>query len=192
MEKKSIRMQRFSSRPFVLSNNIKTGSLVVSGAIWINTLRDEQKDSHFADNILKGIFLNESCCILILISLKIIHNGPVDKSQHWLRLWFDAQASIKLSNETAITKIFVILYGTTRLQWVKNKTTQTICFMKTQITAYHFYLLHTVPEIIAESSRDSAGYYMWLIIVIRSAVVILGQKHLIFYFMTDWPLRSTY
>ena len=38
-----------------------------------------QNDSHFADDILKCIFLNEKVWILIKMSLKIVPQGPFDK-----------------------------------------------------------------------------------------------------------------
>ena len=44
----------------------------------LNTLRQRQKDHHFADNIFKFIFTNEKFCILIKISLKFLPEGPVD------------------------------------------------------------------------------------------------------------------
>ena len=39
-------------------------------------LRLRQNGRHFADNIIKCIFFNENCCILIKISLKYIPRGP--------------------------------------------------------------------------------------------------------------------
>ena len=44
----------------------------------INTLRPKQNGHHFADNILKCIFLNETLGILIKISLKFVPEDPID------------------------------------------------------------------------------------------------------------------
>ena len=41
----------------------------------LNTLRLRQNGSHFADDILKSIFLCEISCILFKISLKFVSNG---------------------------------------------------------------------------------------------------------------------
>ena len=43
-----------------------------------NTLRTRQNGCHFADDILKCIFLNENAWILIKISLKFVPKGPID------------------------------------------------------------------------------------------------------------------
>ena len=44
----------------------------------INTLRPRQNGRHFADDILKCIFLNENVWIPIEISLKFIPQGPIN------------------------------------------------------------------------------------------------------------------
>ena len=45
----------------------------ITGGQFVNTLRPRQIEQHFAD-IIKSIFLNENCYILIQISLR----GPID------------------------------------------------------------------------------------------------------------------
>ena len=44
----------------------------------INTLRPRHNGCHFADDILKGIFLNENAWMSIRISLKSVHMGPIN------------------------------------------------------------------------------------------------------------------
>ena len=44
----------------------------------VNTLKARQNGCHFADDILKCIFLNENALILIEISLKFVPKGPMD------------------------------------------------------------------------------------------------------------------
>ena len=44
----------------------------------VNTLRPRQNGRHFADDILKCIFLNENVRIPIEISLKFVPKGPID------------------------------------------------------------------------------------------------------------------
>ena len=39
-----------------------------------------QNGGHFAYNIFRGIFVNEDFCILIKISLKFVHKGPIDNN----------------------------------------------------------------------------------------------------------------
>ena len=44
----------------------------------VNTLRSRQHGRHFADDILKGIFLNENVIISIKKSLKFVPKGPIN------------------------------------------------------------------------------------------------------------------
>ena len=46
--------------------------------IFINTLRPRQNRRHFADDILKCIFVNDEAWIPIDISLKFVPKGPID------------------------------------------------------------------------------------------------------------------
>ena len=47
-------------------------------AFQINTLKPRRNGRHFADDILKCIFLDENVCILIKISFKFLSNGPIN------------------------------------------------------------------------------------------------------------------
>ena len=44
----------------------------------INSSLPEQNGHHFADDVLKCIFLNEIFLILIQISLQFVRKGPID------------------------------------------------------------------------------------------------------------------
>ena len=44
----------------------------------VNTLRPEQNWRHFADDIFKGIFLNENVLIPIKIALRFVSKGPIN------------------------------------------------------------------------------------------------------------------
>ena len=46
------------------------------GSKSVNTLRPRQNGRHFADDLLKCIFLNENLCNSIQISLKFVPKGP--------------------------------------------------------------------------------------------------------------------
>ena len=46
--------------------------------VCINTLRPRQNGRHFADDVLKCIFLNEDVWIPTEISLKFVPKGPID------------------------------------------------------------------------------------------------------------------
>ena len=51
-----------------------------------NTSRRSQNGRHFADDIFKGIFLNENIWIPIKISLKFVPKGPVDNIPAWVQI----------------------------------------------------------------------------------------------------------
>ena len=52
---------------------------------WItNTLREGQNVSHFADDMLKSIFLYEKRSILFQISLKFVAKGPINSKDYGL------------------------------------------------------------------------------------------------------------
>ena len=52
--------------------------LITWGLFQFNTLRLRQKGRHFADDIFKCIFLNETFRILNEISLKYVPYGPIN------------------------------------------------------------------------------------------------------------------
>ena len=80
----------------------------------LNSSNPRQNVHHFADNILKCIFMREKNCILIQISLKFVHKGPIDNKsalvqvmawrrtgdkplpQPMLTLFTDVKATIRL------------------------------------------------------------------------------------------------
>ena len=44
----------------------------------VNSSHPEHNGCHFADDIFKSVFINESFCISIQILLKSVPNGPID------------------------------------------------------------------------------------------------------------------
>ena len=57
--------------------------IVISSFVWptsarFNTLRPRQNGRHFADDIIKWIFMNENVWISIYISLKFVPRGPIN------------------------------------------------------------------------------------------------------------------
>ena len=70
----SIRLIARNKEPLDLEFRLPAGGPLGS----VNTLRPRQYGRHFADDILKFIFLNENVWIPIEISLKIVPKGPID------------------------------------------------------------------------------------------------------------------
>ena len=46
-----------------------------------------QNGRHFADDIFRYIFVNEHFCILIKISMKFVHKGPIDNNPAKIMAW---------------------------------------------------------------------------------------------------------
>ena len=69
-------------RPFCLGLNVLIRAVSIcyglKGDFSLNTLRPRQNGRHFADDILKCIFLNENVWIPIEFSLKFVPKGPID------------------------------------------------------------------------------------------------------------------
>ena len=61
---------------FTLVTSVMTSQW--DGNLTFNTLRPRQTGCHFADDVFKGIFLNENVWILLQISLKFVPKGPID------------------------------------------------------------------------------------------------------------------
>ena len=56
----------------------------------VNTLRPKENGRHFADDIFKGIFLNENISFPIRFSLKFIPKGSINNIPALVRVWLGA------------------------------------------------------------------------------------------------------
>ena len=63
-----------SSKPDLLS------PLLCYTQYQVNSSLPGQNGRHFADDVFKSIFVNEEFCTAIEISLKFVHNGPIDNN----------------------------------------------------------------------------------------------------------------
>ena len=95
--------------------------------VYINTLRPRQNGRHFAEDILKCIFLNENVWILIEISLKFVPKGPIKNIPALVQMMAWRRPGNKPLSEPMMvrlpTHIFVI-----RPQWVNgNKEYEILC-----------------------------------------------------------------
>ena len=100
----------------------------------LNTLRPRQNGRHFADDILKWIFLNENVWIPIEISLKFVPKGPIENipALVWIMAW--RRPGDKPLSEpimvTLPTHICVV-----RPQWFKV----VFCYKHFTPSHYHYY-----------------------------------------------------
>ena len=85
----------------------------------INTLRPRQNWRHFANDIFKCIFLNESVWIPIKISLKFIPRGPINNIQALVQMMAWRRPGDKPLSEAMVVSLPTHIC-VTRPQWVIN------------------------------------------------------------------------
>ena len=83
----------------------------------LNTLRPRQNGRHFADDILKHLFLNEKDWISIKISLKFVPNGPINNITALVQIMAWRRPGDKPLSEPMMVSLLTHLF-VTRPQWV--------------------------------------------------------------------------
>ena len=68
-----------------------------------------QDGHHFTDNIIKCIFCNENCCILIKNSLKYVRNVPIDNNPVVVQIISRRQAIIWSNDDLVWWRMYVSL-----------------------------------------------------------------------------------
>ena len=85
----------------------------------VKTLRQGQNGRHFADDILKWIFLNENVWIPIKISLKFVPKGPINNIPA-----LDQIMAWRRPGDKPLSELMMVRLPThicvTRLQWIKR------------------------------------------------------------------------
>ena len=95
-----------------------------------NTLRQRQNGRHFADDILKCIFLNENIWISIKISLKFVPKGPINNIPPLVRIMAWHRSGDKPLSEPIVVSLLKHIC-VTRPQWV-NQYVTVYCHTKVQ------------------------------------------------------------
>ena len=105
---------------FVLPYFVVVIFSVVRGIdVIINTLRPRQNGRHFADNIFKCIFLNESVWIPIKISLQFVPRGPINNIPALVQIMAWRRPGDKPLSEAMMVSIPMHIC-VIRPQWVKS------------------------------------------------------------------------
>ena len=91
----------------------------------INSLRPRQNRRNFADDIFKGIFLNENVWIWINISLKFVRKGPIDHIPSLVQIMAWRRPGDKPLSEPMMISLPTHIC-VTRPQWVN--TTRVLIF----------------------------------------------------------------
>ena len=85
---------------------------------YFNTLRLRQNGRHFPDNIFKVIFIYQSFCILIKISLKFIPQSPINNIPALVQIMAWRRQGDKPLSESMMVSLLTHI-SITRPQWVK-------------------------------------------------------------------------
>ena len=93
--------------------------IIVCHHPFINTLRPRQNGRHFADDILKCIFLNGNVWILIKISLKFVPKGPINNIPTLVQIMAWCRPGDKPLSESMMVSLLTHIY-VTRPQWVNS------------------------------------------------------------------------
>ena len=96
----------------------------------INTLRPRQNGGHFADDIFKCIFLNETICISIQISLKFVPKGPINNISAWVQIMACRRPGDKPLSELMMASLLTHIC-VTRPQWVKKRNSSSQFVLRT-------------------------------------------------------------
>ena len=100
----------------------RTGHANNSFVNLVNTLRPRQNGRHFADDILKCIFLNENVWISIEISLKFVPKGPINNITALVQIMAWHRPGDKPISEPMMVRLPTHIC-VTQPQWVK------VCFI---------------------------------------------------------------
>ena len=85
----------------------------------LNTLWPRQNGRHFTDDTFKRIFLNENIWILIEISLKFVHKGPINNIPALVQMMAWRRPGDKSLSEPMLVRLPThICICVTRPQWV--------------------------------------------------------------------------
>ena len=87
--------------------------------LWVNTLRPRQNGRHFADDSLKGIFLNENVRISIKNSLTFVSRGPINNIPALVQIMAWRRPGDEPLSEPMMVRLPTHIC-VTRPQWVKS------------------------------------------------------------------------
>ena len=127
------------------------------------TLRSRQNGRHFADDILKCIFLNENVSIPITISLKIVPKGPINNIPALVQIMAWRRPGGKpLSEPMMVILLTHIHVCVTRPQWVNSWRTG--CFIyQIKINDIHImYFPWLLNFLFMEIRADPSYIFHWI------------------------------
>ena len=84
----------------------------------INTLRPRQNGRRFADDVFKGIFLNENVWISINISLKFVPKGPINNIPALVQIMAWRRPGDKPLSEPVMVRLLTHIWVNVLIVWM--------------------------------------------------------------------------
>ena len=162
----------------------------ISRLQWVNTLRPRQNGRHFADDILKCIFLNENVWIPIEISLKFVPKVPIDNILALVQITAGCRPGDKPLSEPMIVRLRIyaslglneltMLWGQqqTTIDDIRKNETKIIIFIiwylrhclhcawdiEVQMLVPYIYRTCTCYVELIFGHHDNLWWYMWFVL----------------------------
>ena len=124
---------------------------------FIDTLRPRQNGRHFADDILKYIFLNENAWIPIEISLKFVPKIPIDNIPALVYIMAWRRPGDKPLSEPMVVRLPTHIC-VTRPQWVKGRRNSTSFGMH---RSQKYYTLSQPQCVKSRNVQNTAQHLVW-------------------------------
>ena len=120
---------------------------------YLNTLRPRQNGRHFADDILKCIFLNENVWISIKISLKFVPKGPINNIPSLVQIMAWRRPGDKPLSEPMMVSLPTHIC-VTRLQWVKSGSCLRLCIAFKNENIYKHLRIYLLIKVSRYTLQD--------------------------------------
>ena len=135
--------------------------------IWINTLRPRQNGPHFTDDLFKYIFLNENVWILIKISLKFVHKGPIDN----MHIGSDKGMAANRRQAIIWTNDGLVYWRIYASLGLNELITSVLWFSMISMTLCNLHVMYPVSTLLCDKSEcwelsDLRNFKHFLVIVV--------------------------
>ena len=154
----------------------------------INSLRPRQNKRHFADDVFKCNFLNETVWIPIKISLKFVPEGPINNISALVQIMAWRRAGDKQLSEPMMTQ-----FNDTYMRHSASMSFNNIWSRK-KYCLIRNWLIYKMP-LSASEDRYNYVYISRRIIFVSSpawkCLVRWGNQCMIVYFRIAWDYKSS-
>ena len=160
-KKMHLKMSSAKGRLFSLGlNELKNAICLFLGKSYlVNTLRPRQNSRHFADDVMKCIFLKEKKSVSINISLNFVPKGQINNISALVQIMAWHLAGAKPLSEPMMVSLLTYIC-VTRHQWVNIWNNLSIC-MCTNMSQNYAYVDHIHASLSDWSSNALKLRSIW-------------------------------